>query len=93
MLIGRSIQGIGGGGILTLGDILITDLVPLAVRGAWFGYLGSMWALGSVTGPLLGGGLAENVSWRCGCLGRTPFLLWIVRTGSRDIFTLILETC
>jgi len=33
MLVGRSIQGIGGGGILTLGEILVTDLVPLAVRG------------------------------------------------------------
>lgn len=33
MLVGRSIQGIGGGGILTLGEIIITDLVPLASRG------------------------------------------------------------
>jgi MFS family permease len=32
-LVGRSIQGIGGGGILALGEILVTDLVPLAVRG------------------------------------------------------------
>ncbi|PSS12750.1 hypothetical protein M430DRAFT_107574 [Amorphotheca resinae ATCC 22711] len=64
MLVGRSIQGIGGGGILTLGEILVTDLVPLAVRGAWFGYLGSMWAIGSVGGPLMGGAFAQNVSWR-----------------------------
>lgn len=33
MLVGRSIQGIGGGGIMSLGEILVTDLVPLAVRG------------------------------------------------------------
>ncbi|TVY84960.1 Efflux pump FUS6 [Lachnellula suecica] len=64
MLVGRSIQGIGGGGILTLGEVLVTDLVPLAARGAWFGYLGSMWAIGSVTGPLMGGAFAQNVSWR-----------------------------
>ncbi|MCJ1352172.1 MAG: hypothetical protein MMC33_002156 [Icmadophila ericetorum] len=64
MLVGRSIQGIGGGGTLTLGEIAITDLVPLAAQGTWFGYLGSMWALGSVTGPLMGGAFAQKVSWR-----------------------------
>lgn len=64
MLVGRSIQGIGGGGILALGEILVTDLVPLSVRGAWFGYLGAMWALGSVTGPLLSGAFAQNMTWR-----------------------------
>ncbi|TVY88119.1 Efflux pump, partial [Lachnellula willkommii] len=64
MLVGRSIQGIGGGGILTLGEIIVTDLVPLASRGAYFGYLGSIWAIGSVTGPLMGGAFAQNVSWR-----------------------------
>ncbi|TQS38277.1 hypothetical protein Golomagni_01221 [Golovinomyces magnicellulatus] len=64
MLIGRSIQGIGGGGILTLGEIMLTDLVPLAYRGAWFGYLGSVWAIGSVTGPLMGASFAQRVTWR-----------------------------
>ncbi|TVY38551.1 Efflux pump [Lachnellula subtilissima] len=64
MLVGRSIQGIGGGGILALGEVIITDLVPLASRGAYFGYLGSIWAIGSVTGPLMGGAFAQNVSWR-----------------------------
>lgn len=82
MLVGRSIQGIGGGGILTLGEILVTDLVPLAARGAWFGYLGSMWAIGSVTGPLMGGAFAQNVSWR--------WIFWInipiIGLGSVAIF-------
>ncbi|TGO66059.1 hypothetical protein BOTNAR_0069g00090 [Botryotinia narcissicola] len=64
MLVGRSVQGIGGGGILSLGEIVITDLVPLSVRGAYFGYMGGIWAIGSVGGPLMGGAFAENVSWR-----------------------------
>lgn len=36
---GRCIQGIGGGGILSLGEILVTDFVPLTVRGAYLGYI------------------------------------------------------
>ncbi|KAI5799774.1 major facilitator superfamily domain-containing protein [Pyronema domesticum] len=54
ILVGRSIQGVGGGGIITLTEILVTDLVNM----------GFMWALGSVVGPVLGGGFAHHVTWR-----------------------------
>lgn len=63
MLVGRSIQGVGGGGIIALSEIIITDFVPLRHRGKYFGIFSAMWSLGSVTGPILGGGFAENVSW------------------------------
>ncbi|KAL9613333.1 MAG: hypothetical protein Q9167_002094 [Letrouitia subvulpina] len=55
-LVGRTVQGIGGGGILTLGEILITDLIPLSVRGTWFGFISAIFAIGTVVGPLMGGG-------------------------------------
>ncbi len=64
LLIGRSIQGIGGGGIISLFEILITDLVPLRERGKWFGFQSLPWALGSVTGPLIGGAFAQKATWR-----------------------------
>ena len=64
LLVGRSIQGIGGGGILSLTEILITDLVPLRERGKWFGFQSLTWAIGSVTGPLIGGAFAQKVTWR-----------------------------
>src|SRR3982074_874126 len=63
MLVGRSIQGIGGGGVIALTEIIVTDLVPLRLRGQYFGILGSMLSIGSVTGPLIGGGFSENASW------------------------------
>lgn len=63
MLVGRTIQGIGGGGIIALSEIIVTDLIPLRYRGQYFGILSAMWSLGSVTGPILGGGFAENVTW------------------------------
>lgn len=53
MLVGRSIQGMGGGGIMVLTEIIITDLIPLRDRGKWFGIISSMWAIGSVAGYVI----------------------------------------
>ncbi|EEA23397.1 hypothetical protein TMatcc_002261 [Talaromyces marneffei ATCC 18224] len=64
MLVGRSIQGVGGGGILALTEIIVTDIVPLRLRGQYLGILNGMWTIGSVAGPVLGGGFSESVSWR-----------------------------
>ncbi|EDU50800.1 ProP Permease major facilitator superfamily [Pyrenophora tritici-repentis] len=74
ILVGRSIQGIGGGGILCLTEMVIVDTVPLRERGNWLSVFGVMWALGTVTGPLLGGGFAEKVSWRWVFYINLPFL-------------------
>ncbi|KAL4930378.1 major facilitator superfamily domain-containing protein [Aspergillus undulatus] len=64
ILVGRCIQGVGGGGIAVLSEVVVTDLVPLRLRGNYYGVLGAMYSLGSVLGPILGGGFAEDVSWR-----------------------------
>ncbi|KAF7616854.1 hypothetical protein AFLA_004906 [Aspergillus flavus NRRL3357] len=64
MIAGRSLQGVGGGGVVTLIEIIITDLVPLQLRGHYFGMIGTVLSIGSVTGPIVGGGFAEQVSWR-----------------------------
>ncbi|KAK2758750.1 hypothetical protein FQN54_003440 [Arachnomyces sp. PD_36] len=74
LLIGRSIQGVGGGGLIALTEIVVTDLVPLRLRGQYFGIISSMWSLGSVLGPVLGGGFAEDVSWRWIFYINLPFI-------------------
>lgn len=61
---GRSVQGIGGGAILTMVEIIVCDLVPLAERGAYFGIIGCVWALASAIGPPIGGALASAGQWR-----------------------------
>ncbi|KAK3177197.1 hypothetical protein OEA41_008526 [Lepraria neglecta] len=63
LLVGRSFQGIGGGGLIALTEILVTDLIPLRLRGQWFGIISAMWSVGSVTGPIIGGAFAQSVSW------------------------------
>ncbi|EUC40527.1 hypothetical protein COCMIDRAFT_108604 [Bipolaris oryzae ATCC 44560] len=64
VLVGRTIQGAGGGGILCLTALIIVDKIPLKERGKWFSSIGAMWSIGTVTGPLLGGGLAKEALWR-----------------------------
>ncbi|KAI4246912.1 MAG: hypothetical protein L6R42_009760, partial [Xanthoria sp. 1 TBL-2021] len=64
LLAGRSLQGIGGGGLIALTEIVVADLVPLRLRGQWFGLISAMWALGSVTGPIIGGAFAQGANWR-----------------------------
>ncbi|KAL1897369.1 hypothetical protein Sste5346_004105 [Sporothrix stenoceras] len=64
LIAGRTIQGIGGGGLVALTEVVVTDLVPLAFRPTWFSTLSAMWSIGTVTGPLIGAGFTENVSWR-----------------------------
>ncbi|KAG8946150.1 hypothetical protein FRC04_012005 [Tulasnella sp. 424] len=41
LIAGRTIQGIGGGGILAMGEIVVSDLVPLRQRGAYMGAIGA----------------------------------------------------
>ena len=63
ILVGRSIQGVGGGGIVVLTEIVVCDLIPLRERGQWFGILSSMYAIGTVLGPIVGGAFAQHVTW------------------------------
>ncbi|KAL1721033.1 major facilitator superfamily domain-containing protein [Schizophyllum commune] len=62
LIIARAVQGIGGGGIMILVNITISDIVPLQKRGLYGGLIGSTW--GTIVGPLLGGVFTDHVSWR-----------------------------
>jgi EmrB/QacA subfamily drug resistance transporter len=60
----RAIQGLGGGGLIVLTQAVVGDIVPPRDRGRYQGLFGSVFALASVGGPLLGGVIVEHVSWR-----------------------------
>ncbi|KAK6005961.1 hypothetical protein QM012_006371 [Aureobasidium pullulans] len=64
LLLGRTVQGVGGGGFVGLTTVVITDLVPLRERGQFYALVSSVWALGSTTGPIIGGALAGAGAWR-----------------------------
>ncbi|KAF8247314.1 putative efflux pump antibiotic resistance protein [Wilcoxina mikolae CBS 423.85] len=60
----RVVQGIGGGGIYGLVNVIITDLVPLQDVGKYLSFAGLVWAIADVVGPLLGGAFSQYVTWR-----------------------------
>ncbi|KAL4734048.1 major facilitator superfamily domain-containing protein [Aspergillus similis] len=74
ILVGRCLQGVGGGGIAVLSEVVVTDLVPLRLRGNYYGILSAMYSLGSVLGPILGGGFSENITWRWIFYINLPFI-------------------
>jgi MFS family permease len=63
-IVGRTTQGVGGGGIEALSEIILTDITTLRERPKYLGLLGLVWAAGSILGPFLGGVFAEYSSWR-----------------------------
>ncbi|KAH6949223.1 major facilitator superfamily domain-containing protein [Fusarium avenaceum] len=64
MVGGRAVQGLGGGGILTMSEIVVCDMVSIRERGMYAGIIGSVWAIAAVVAPVMGGAFAQNISWR-----------------------------
>ena len=63
LIIGRGLQGIGGGGIVPLAQSIIADAVPPRERGYYQAYTGSVWIIAGGLGPVLGGVIAEHLHW------------------------------
>ncbi|RKF74557.1 Efflux pump dotC [Golovinomyces cichoracearum] len=82
LIIFRAFTGIGGGGLVTVVQIIIGDVVSLRERGKWQGILGAVVALSHGVGPIIGGKIISYSadSWR-----------WIFRLNLfTSIFTILM---
>ena len=65
MLIGgRAVQGLGGGGLITLSQTIMADMVPPRERGRYQAYFSGVYTVSTLGGPILGGLLVDIASWR-----------------------------
>ena len=64
LIVSRGIAGIGQGATAATAFAIIADLFPPAERGKWIGLNSAAIAVAGAVGPLLGGVLTDNLSWR-----------------------------
>jgi MFS family permease len=60
----RALQGLGGGGLSIGAQAIIGEIISPRERGRYLGYVGAVYVVAAVGGPLLGGFLIDHVGWR-----------------------------
>lgn len=65
----RFVQGLGGGGLIALGQTVVADVVSPKERMRYQAYFASVFVTSSIAGPVLGGFFAERLHW--------SFIFWI----------------
>ncbi|KAI1454003.1 major facilitator superfamily domain-containing protein [Annulohypoxylon moriforme] len=63
LITGRTIQGLGSGGLYVLSDIIICDLIPPRYRAPYMSAVLSTAAIGTTIGPIIGGAIVQ-ANWR-----------------------------
>jgi EmrB/QacA subfamily drug resistance transporter len=69
LILARALQGIGGGGLISLGQTIVADIIPPRERARYMAYFAAVFMTASIAGPALGGVLAEHLHW--------SFIFWI----------------
>ena len=64
LILGRVLQGLGGGRLEVLGEVILTDIITLKERPLCLGLFTIPMAGGGICGPIIGAAFSEFVSWR-----------------------------
>jgi EmrB/QacA subfamily drug resistance transporter len=63
LILGRVLHGLGGGGLSSMGMIVLGDLVAPKERGRYYAYFAATYTTAGGSGPLLGGLIADHLNW------------------------------
>jgi MFS family permease len=85
LLIGRAIQGIGGGGIIPTASAVIGDALPQPQRGRALGLVGAIYGMAFVLGPPLAALLMLAFSWQAIFLINLPIAALVLALGARAL--------
>ncbi|GAA4478155.1 MFS transporter [Microbacterium panaciterrae] len=85
LIIARLAQGIGGGGVMVLTQTIMAAAVPSRERAKYAGAFGSVWAVATISGVLIGGWLTDGPGWRWVFWGTLPLLVVALALGARYI--------
>ncbi|KAK8129072.1 multidrug resistance protein fnx1 [Apiospora sp. TS-2023a] len=75
LIAARGLCGVGAGGLMVLGDIILSDLVPVERRGLYYPYSSIVYGVGCTLGAAMGGFLAEHLGWRWIFASQIPIML------------------
>lgn len=75
LILFRIFQGLGAGGLTALSQIIMADIISPRERGRYMGLFGAVMAVGTVSGPLIGGLLTDTVGWRWNFFVGVPFAI------------------
>ncbi|KAJ2817311.1 hypothetical protein IWW50_006213, partial [Coemansia erecta] len=64
LIAGRAVAGCGACGLSTMVQLILIDLLPLRKRATYMGFMSFMSTLGVVSGPIIGGAIADHWLWR-----------------------------
>jgi EmrB/QacA subfamily drug resistance transporter len=73
LIAARALQGLGAGGLIPLGMTIIGDIFTVRERARMQGLFSGVWGLSSIIGPLVGGFITDNLSWRWVFYINVPF--------------------
>ncbi|HMR33614.1 MAG TPA: MDR family MFS transporter [Geminicoccaceae bacterium] len=63
LIFARALQGLGGGGLISLAQTIIGDVIAPRERGRYQAYIAAVFVGSSIAGPVLGGVISEHLHW------------------------------